>query len=209
MFDLCLIYWVLKGREAFFILLKIFTSHTTLCNFNGLFVFPEKLRVNKVWMGPSVPGSTYEKGNWENIKAYCWFYPSQKVYFVWFYINYTKGHRCWKLNVSPSTLQLGLFVCLAGMLSIRQTRLTLLFCREVAGFCRASGVVVLYVCGTTWLCASCRGQSGHSVTTDGQEKPRGHLKSHRQCSLHTVCVHVLVCVTFIRGSILVFLSKCV
>lgn len=111
--------------------------------------------------------------------------------------------------MSPSTLQLGLFVCLAGMLSIRQTRLTLLFCREVAGFCSASGVVFLYVCGTTWLCASCRGQSGHSVTTDGQEKPRGHLESHRQCSLHTVCVHVLVCVTFIRGSILVFLSKCI
>lgn len=58
------------------------------------------------------------------------------------------------------------------------------------GFLQSSCMVFLYVCGSTWLCSSCRGQSGHSVTTDGQEKPRGHLKSHRQCSLHTVCVCV-------------------
>lgn len=104
--------------------------------------------------------------------------------------------------MSLSSLQQGLFVWLAGMLSIRQTRFMLLFCREAAGFCRASGMVFLYVCGYTCLCSSCRGQSGHSVTTDGQEKPGGHLKSHGQCSLHTVCV----CVAFVCG-ILVFVCK--
>lgn len=111
-------------------------------------------------------------------------------YIVYSYSRYRTYREC---NVSLSSLQQGLFVWLAGILSIRQTRFKLLFCRVVTGFCRASGVVFLYVCGSTQLCSTCRGQSGHSVTTDGQEKPRGHLKSHRQCSLHTVCV----CVAFV------------
>lgn len=71
----------------------------------------------------------------------------------------------------------------------------LLFCRAAAGFCRASVRCSCMCAVATWLCSSYRGQSGHSVTTDGQEKPRGHLKSHRQCRLHTVCVCVCgICV---------------
>lgn len=119
--------------------------------------------------------SSAYKPNHKHVKACCQRYPSLKVHSVCFNINYTKGHRCCDINVSLSVLQQGLFVLLSGMLSIRQTRFMLLFRREAAVFCRASGMVFLHVCGSTWLCLSCRGQNGHSVTTDGQEKPGGGI----------------------------------
>lgn len=96
-------------------------------------------------------------------------------------------------------------VCLVAWNAVNQTnKIHAAFLQGSGGFLQSFCVAFLYVCGSTWLCSSCRGQSGHSVTTDGQEKPRGHLKSHRQCSLHTVCVYACVAL-----SILVFQSKCV
>jgi len=86
-------------------------------------------------------------------------------------------------------------VCLFGWLECCQLdkQESCCFSAEKWWVCVASAEAFLYVCGTTWLCSSCRGQSGHSVTTDGQEKPQGHLKSHRQCTLHTVRMCVCVC----------------
>lgn len=58
----------------------------------------------------------------------------------------------------------------------------------------AHAYVCVYVCVSAGFCSCCRGPNGHSVTPDGQEKPRGHSRSHRQCSFHAVrvCMHVLV-----------------
>lgn len=85
-----------------------------------------------------------------------------------------------------------LFVWLEGCQLVK-TRFMLLSRREVAGFSGGCRMVFLHARRPTRLCSSCRGQNGHSVATDGQEKPRGHLRSHRQCSLHTVCACVCVC----------------
>lgn len=53
------------------------------------------------------------------------------------------------------------------------------------------------------------GQNGHSVTTDGQEKPGGHLKKPRAMQFaYCVCADVFMCVAFVCG-ILAFVCECV
>lgn len=89
-------------------------------------------------------------------------------------------------------------VCLVAWNAVNQTnKIHAAFLQGSGGFLQSVCMLFLYVCGSTCLCSGCRGQSGHSVTTDGQEKPGGHLKGPGQCSLHTVYVCVfqfLACV---------------
>lgn len=109
-------------------------------------------------------------------RAGCQRYPPPKVHSMCSNINYTKGQRCHKINVPLSVVQQAPFVLLSGILSIRQTRFVLLFFGgEAADFRRAPATVFLYVCGSSRHCSGCGGQNGHSVATDGQEKPRGGI----------------------------------
>lgn len=151
-------------------------------------------------MNPSVAGSTDEKWKCasENIRDSCQQYPSQKVHFVCIHINYTEGHKCCKLNVSLSSLQQGLFVWLPGMLSIRQTRFMLLFCREVVGFSRAS---VWCSCMCVVLHGSAQVAGGRMVILSPQmdrKNPGGIWKATGNV-VYILCVYV--CVAFVYSSI--------
>lgn len=81
---------------------------------------------------------------------------------------------------------------------IRQTRATLVFSGEATDFCGASPARVywcVHVCTLQQGCVRVAGgPNGHSVTTDGQEKPGGHLRGHGRCGVPTVCAcaHVLM-----------------